>query len=72
MNSMSEITTTQAAGRLGITSRRINYLIRAGRLPAVRAGKRAWRIDERDLARVAHRPPGRPRTLPPGKTRTNR
>lgn len=58
---MQYLTTTQAAERLGITSRRVVALINAGRLPAARLG-RDWMIRERDLDAVRDRKPGRPAT----------
>ena len=56
---MPKITTKIAAERLGVTPSRIRVLIASGRLPAVRVG-RDWLIEERHLARVAERKPGRP------------
>lgn len=53
------LTTTDAAVRLGVTVRRVQALISAGRLPAERVG-RDWLIQERHLARVSERKPGRP------------
>jgi excisionase family DNA binding protein len=57
---MPELTTTQAAARLGVSQARIRQLIEAGRLPARKAG-RDWLIEEGFLQRVAVRKPGRPR-----------
>lgn len=57
----TQLTTLQAAERLGISPRRIRVLITTGRLPAQRLG-RDWLIDERDLAAVRERKPGRPKT----------
>ncbi|MFN0088559.1 MAG: helix-turn-helix domain-containing protein [Blastocatellia bacterium] len=56
---LSVITTKEAAERLGITQRRINALIKAGKLPAQIFGG-SWMIEEKDLALVADRKPGRP------------
>lgn len=60
---MAPLTTKQAAARLGITPRRVLALIGAGRLPATRIG-RDWLIEERHLARVGERKPGRPSHRP--------
>lgn len=61
------ITTEQAAEILSITRRRVQALIKAGRLPAQRLGY-AWLIKREDLAAVTIRKPGnhtgRPRTKP--------
>ena len=57
---MAKITTNDAAARLGITPRRVLAMIRAGRLKAARLGP-IWTIDERQLATLADRRPGRPR-----------
>ena len=57
---MRTLTTKEAAGRLGVTVRRVNDLITSGRLPASRFG-RAYMIKESDLRLVKDRQPGRPR-----------
>jgi excisionase family DNA binding protein len=57
---MKTLTTREAAERLGVTVRRVNDLITAGRLPAMRFG-RAHMIKESDLKLVEERKPGRPR-----------
>jgi excisionase family DNA binding protein len=49
------LTTTAAAARLGITQGRVRQLIRAGQLPATKAG-RDWLINETDLAAAEGRP----------------
>lgn len=56
---MKLITTSEAAERLGVHRTRVQVLIRAGRLPATKYGK-AYLINEKDLALVADRKPGRP------------
>ncbi|MDQ3917406.1 MAG: helix-turn-helix domain-containing protein [Acidobacteriota bacterium] len=62
---MGEITTKEAAERLGITVTRVQQLILAGRLPAEKRG-RDYFIKEEDLRLVEDRKPGRPRkTLNP-------
>lgn len=53
------LTVRQAAKVLGVTRRRVNALIEAGRLPATRHGN-AWAIKESDLEIVKERPTGRP------------
>jgi excisionase family DNA binding protein len=56
---MRLLTTKDAADRLGVTAVRVYQLIREGRLPAKKLG-RDYVINERDLARVKDRKPGRP------------
>jgi excisionase family DNA binding protein len=53
------LTTAEAAERLGITKRRVNALIAAGRLKASRIGQINI-INENDLKSVADRKPGKP------------
>ena len=53
------LTTTDAARRLGVSQRRVQALIGAGRLPAERYG-RDWLIRVDALAAVRDRKPGRP------------
>jgi excisionase family DNA binding protein len=65
------LTCATAAGRLGISSRRVRQLIAAGRLRALKHG-RDWLIREADLARVAVRKPGRPVTKIAAATRRPR
>ena len=55
------ITTAEAAERLGVTVRRVQALIAAGKLPAQKFG-RDYMIDEKDLKLVADRKVGRPKT----------
>ncbi len=57
---MALITTAQAAEKLGISVRRVQELIGAGRLPAQQFG-RTYVVDEADLKLVEDRKPGRPR-----------
>lgn len=57
---MSELTTKEAAERLGVTVTRVQQLILAGRLPAVKKG-RDYFINDEDLKLVEDRKPGRPR-----------
>jgi len=55
------LTTTDAAARLGLTPGRVRQMIRAGQLPAVKAG-RDWLIEEKNLKLVeTRRRRGRPR-----------
>jgi excisionase family DNA binding protein len=56
---MATLTTQQAAGKLGVTRRRVLAMIKAGRLKGEKFG-RDWMIDSADLAAVRHRKPGRP------------
>jgi excisionase family DNA binding protein len=57
---MELLTTKQAAERLGITPRRVQALIEAGRLPASKFG-RDYMIKEADLKLVQDRKVGRPK-----------
>ena len=57
---MPPLTTAQAAERLRVNPSRVRQMILAGQLKATKVG-RDWQIDERALARVAVRKPGRPR-----------
>lgn len=54
------ITTKQAAEELFVSQRRVQALIKAGRLPAQKRG-RDWYIKDDDLWEVYDRKPGRPR-----------
>ena len=54
------ITTKQAAEELFVSRRRVQALIKAGRLPAQKRG-RDWYIKDDDLWEVYNRQPGRPR-----------
>jgi excisionase family DNA binding protein len=59
---MDELTAQQVAERLGVSVRRVQAMIKDGRLPASRFG-RALVIRESDLSLVADRSPGRPPKL---------
>jgi excisionase family DNA binding protein len=54
------LTTPQVAERLGVTVRRVQALIKDGRLPSQQFG-RDHLIREGDLKLVENRKPGRPR-----------
>jgi excisionase family DNA binding protein len=56
---MDRLTTQQAADKLGVSLRRVNAMIQAGRLPAEKFGQ-VYMIRESDLSLVADRKPGRP------------
>ena len=56
---MKILTTEEAAKKLGISARRVRALIESGALPAQLLGK-TWIIQSDDLAKVKHRPTGRP------------
>lgn len=56
---MQLISTTEAATRLGVSSRRVIALIRSGRLPSQRIG-RIHLVKPDDLKPLETRPPGRP------------
>jgi excisionase family DNA binding protein len=53
------LTTPEVAARLGVSSRRVLALIKAGRLPSKQFG-RDHVVKESDLALVAERKAGRP------------
>jgi excisionase family DNA binding protein len=57
---MKILNTKQAAKILGINASRVRQLILSGRLPAQKLG-RDWIIQEKDLKKVSHRKPGRPK-----------
>jgi excisionase family DNA binding protein len=56
---MAFVGVQEAAGRLGVSARRIRQMVSEQKLPARRVG-RAWAIDERDLKPAVRRPPHRP------------
>jgi excisionase family DNA binding protein len=56
---MKLLTTNEVATRLGVTVKRVQAMIRDGRLPAEKMG-RDYFIKEDDLKLVADRKPGRP------------
>jgi excisionase family DNA binding protein len=55
-----ELTTAQAAARLGVSQRRVRQLVLAGRIKARHLTTRMLLIDEKELAKVKTRKPGRP------------
>ncbi|MET0465634.1 MAG: helix-turn-helix domain-containing protein [Chitinophagaceae bacterium] len=57
---MALITSAQAAEKLGISVRRVQELIKNGRLPSQQFG-RTYVVNEDDLKLVEDRKPGRPR-----------
>jgi excisionase family DNA binding protein len=57
---MNLLTTNEVAARLGVTVKRVQAMIRGGRLPAEKMG-RDYFINEADLKLVEDRKPGRPR-----------
>jgi excisionase family DNA binding protein len=57
---MKIISTAEAAKRLGVTQSRVQKMIAAKRLKAIKVG-REWLIDPKDLAAVQDRKVGRPR-----------
>jgi excisionase family DNA binding protein len=59
---MEFLTTKQAAEKLGITPRRVQALIEAGKLPATKFG-RDYSIKEKDLKLVEDRKVGRPKKI---------
>jgi excisionase family DNA binding protein len=56
---MALITSAQAAEKLGISVRRVQELIKSGRLPSQQFG-RTYVVNENDLKLVEDRKPGRP------------
>jgi excisionase family DNA binding protein len=68
---MDELTAQQVAERLGVTVRRVQAMIKDGRLPATRFG-RALVIRESDLALVADRKAGRPPTAKPAQSNSKK
>jgi excisionase family DNA binding protein len=59
---MAILTTAQAAERLGISVRRVQQLVKDGRLPAEQFGG-ALMIREEDLKLIENRKVGRPRKV---------
>ena len=57
---MKIISTAEAAKRLGVTQSRVQKMIVAKRLKAIKVG-REWLIDPKDLDAVKDRKVGRPR-----------
>jgi len=57
---MKIISTAEAATRLGVTQSRVQKMIAAKRLKAIKVG-REWLIDPKDLDAVKDRKVGRPR-----------
>jgi excisionase family DNA binding protein len=57
---MKIISTAEAAKRLGVTQSRVQKMIAAKRLKAIKVG-REWLIDPKDLDAVKDRKVGRPR-----------
>jgi excisionase family DNA binding protein len=56
---MEPLSAAEAAKRLNVSVRRVQQLVKAGRLPAKVFGG-AFMIQEKDLKLVADRKPGRP------------
>ena len=57
---MKIISTAEAAKRLGVTQSRVQKMITAKRLKAIKVG-REWLIDPKDLEPLKDRKVGRPR-----------
>jgi excisionase family DNA binding protein len=57
---MGVLSTAEAAARLSISVRRVQQLVKSGRLPAKVFGG-SLMIDEKDLKLVSERKPGRPK-----------
>jgi hypothetical protein len=55
-----ELTTAQAADKLGVTPARVRALVKAGRIKARHLTPRMLLIDVKELAKVRNRKPGRP------------
>jgi len=60
---MDPISVEEAARILGLTGRRVRELIKVGRLPASRVGRRVYVLDRAVVVRFSLDPrlPGRPR-----------
>lgn len=58
---MALITTKDAADKLSLSVRRVQELVKQGRIPAQLIGG-VYMIDHRDLAKVKDRKPGRPKS----------
>ncbi len=61
------LSSTEAAGRLGLSVARVQTFIWEGRLPAVKVG-RSYAIDEDDLKLLADRKLGRPPKAKPAQS----
>jgi excisionase family DNA binding protein len=59
---MDFLTTKQVAEKLGVTPRRVQALVTAGKLPAIKIG-RDYLIKEKDLKLVEDRKIGRPKKI---------
>ena len=57
------LSSAEAAQRLGVSIRRVQALITAGKIPATRVG-RTWVIKESDITLVSDRPQGWPKGRP--------
>jgi hypothetical protein len=57
-----ELTTAQAAAKLGISQGRVRQLVLAGRIKARHLTSRMLLIDTKELGKVRNRKPGRPWT----------
>ena len=57
---MAIISSKETADRLGLSVRRVQALVKSGKLPAQKFGT-AYMIDSKDLALVRNRKPGRPK-----------
>jgi len=68
---MATISSKDAAARLKISVRRVQELIKKERLPAKMIGG-VYLIEDRDLALVKNRKPGRPRTRTSAKPRAKK
>lgn len=66
---MATISSKNAAARLNISVRRVQELIKSRRLPANMIGE-VCLIDDKDLALVKNRKPGRPTTQAATKRKT--
>ena len=64
---MTVLNTEEAAVRLGVSARRVQQLVKSGRLPAKEFGG-SYMIEEKDLKLVGNRPQGRPPKAKPGQS----
>ena len=57
---MKLLSAKEVAGKLGVSDRRVRFLITSGKLPAIRVGN-SYVIQESDLKVIGERKNGRPK-----------
>ena len=68
---MTVLNTEEAAVRLGVSARRVQQLVKSGRLPAKEFGG-SYMIEEKDLKLVEDRPQGRPPKAKPEQSNSKK